>query len=477
MSDSNDRGNGNGRKGRDHNGLPSNVDAERFVLGSILTGCVDFETVQRGLETSDFSLEMHRRIFSRMADLHARGETINRVTLANELMRLNELNNVGGLGYLVSLDDGMPQIPNVDSYLNILRKKATLRKIIFAATHLRDSALLEVDEPRELLEGMRRKLDQIGGTSPDTCDSVVAEIPSTWGYEDTTTYVVDGLVPEGALTIWTGASGDGKSTLAVAMAAAVAQGHTFLGRAVRQRPVLYIDRENTIATVKDRLLRLGIPDIHGSMKIWGTWWQGHEPPGPAEACVIAYARRVKPLIVFDSLIAFARCDENSSQEMRRHMNLYRDLAALGATVLIIHHRSDKSETETDYRGSSDIRAVVDSAWGLKRDDGSGAGDPLGRMVLKPYKTRMGPGKLLRLEYADGAFLSVDGPSRPSLDIVLELVASHPGATQQELRKLAQQQGLGDKRLRETLDDAVVTGKIVARRCKHNALRYSCRKGL
>jgi hypothetical protein len=407
MSDSNDRENGNGRKGRRHNGLPSNVDAERFVLGSILNGCVDFETVQHGLETSDFSLEMHRRIFSRMADLRARSETINRVTLANELMRLNELNNVGGLGYLVSLDDGMPQIPNIDSYLNILRKKAALREIIFAATHLRESALLELDEPRELLEGMRRKLDQIGRTSPDTCDSVLAELPSTWKYEDTVRYLVDELIVEGAVTIWTGASGDGKSTLALAMAAAVALGQSFLGRPVRQRPVLYIDRENTIAVVKDRLFRLGIPDIHDRMKIWGTWWQGHEPPGPAEACVIAYARRVKPLIVFDSLIAFARCDENSSYEMRRHMQLYRDLAAVGATVLIIHHRSDKGEA-TDYRGSSDIRAVVDSAWGLKRDDGTGAGEAIGRLVLNPYKTRMGPGKPLRIEYADGGFLPVDG---------------------------------------------------------------------
>jgi replicative DNA helicase len=229
MSDFSDRGNGNGRKGRRHNGLPSNVDAERFVLGSILTGCVDFETVQHGLETSDFSLEMHRRIFSRMADLRARSETINRVTLANELMRLNELNNVGGLGYLVSLDDGMPQIPNIDSYLNILCKKAALREIIFAATHLRESALLEVDEPRELIEGMRRKLDQIGSTSPDTCDSVLAELPSTWKYEDTVRYLVDELIVEGAVTIWTGASGDGKSTLALAMAAAVAQGQSEVG--------------------------------------------------------------------------------------------------------------------------------------------------------------------------------------------------------------------------------------------------------
>jgi replicative DNA helicase len=45
-----------------------NVDAERFVLGSILTGGTDFATVQRVLETGAFSLEIHRRIFSRMAD-------------------------------------------------------------------------------------------------------------------------------------------------------------------------------------------------------------------------------------------------------------------------------------------------------------------------------------------------------------------------------------------------------------------------
>jgi RecA-family ATPase len=157
------------------------------------------------------------------------------VTLANELMRLNELIGVGGLSCLVSLDDGLPQIPNVDSYLNILRNKAAPREITFAAAHLRESAVLEMDNPRKLIEEMRRKLDEIGGSSPDTSDSVLAEVSSIWKYEDTTTYLVEELIVEKAVTIWTGESGDGKSTLALAMAAAVAQGQTFLGRAVRQR--------------------------------------------------------------------------------------------------------------------------------------------------------------------------------------------------------------------------------------------------
>src|SRR2546430_12370714 len=48
-------------------GLPSNLDAERFVLGSILIDDSQFIQVAGILEADDFSLEKHRRIFHRMA--------------------------------------------------------------------------------------------------------------------------------------------------------------------------------------------------------------------------------------------------------------------------------------------------------------------------------------------------------------------------------------------------------------------------
>jgi len=230
-----------------------------------------------------------------------------------------------------------------------------------------------------------------------------------------------------------------------------------------------LDRENPIAVVKDRLDRLRIPDISDQLKIWGLWWEGHHPPGPDAEMLITYTQRKHPLLVFDSLIAFSNCDENSSQEIRKHMQAYRHLAALGATILIIHHRSDKSES--DYRGSSDIRAVVDAAWVLKRDDGSGAADPLGRLVMRPYKTRTGPGKPMRIEYSDGAFLPIDGPLRPVLDIVLDLIRARPGSTQKELIGFAQKQGVGQHKPVETLDAAVVGRRVDAHRGRHNTLRY------
>lgn len=449
--------------------LPSNLEAERFVLGSVLTGDVSFPTVARSLTQSDFSLEKHRRIFSSMGDLAQRGAIIDRVTLADELKRHNQLDSVDGVTYLVSLDDGMPRIVNIESYISIVRQKATLRQIIFAADQLQKGAGLEMDDPTTLIAQAHRIFDEIAGRIPSG-DGVILEIPSTWKYEDTSMYLIDGLLIEGAVTMWSGESGDGKSTLALALAASVAQGHPFLGRTVKQRPVLYMDRENPIATVKDRLFQLGIPDIHDQLKIWGTWWDGHYPPGPGEPQILSFARERRPLIIWDSLVAFAQCDENSAQEMRRHMSLYRALATAGASSLIIHHRSDKGEA--DYRGSSDIRAAVDSGWVLSRDDGSTPADQLGRLALKPYKMRTRPAKRIRIDYSDGAFLPMDGPPRPAVDIVIDLVRSHPGTAQKDLVLLAMKQGLTRRTIPEALSQAVLAGTLQSHVSGRNhAIRY------
>jgi replicative DNA helicase len=112
-------------------GLPTNLDAERFVLGAILMDDALYIQVAGTLEADDFSLEKHRRIFLRMGELYERGDRIDRVTLANELMKQNQLESVDGITYLVSLDEGLPTLANLDSYVGIVKDKAILRRIIF----------------------------------------------------------------------------------------------------------------------------------------------------------------------------------------------------------------------------------------------------------------------------------------------------------------------------------------------------------
>jgi replicative DNA helicase len=143
-------------------GLPVNLDAERFVLGSILMDDSVFLPVAAALIADDFSLEKHRRIFSRMSDLYERGERIDRVSLAEELMRLNQLESCDGLSYLVSLDDGMPKLSNLDGYIRIVKDKSLLRKIIFSSQKTIDRALLGEDTPDEILAGAEESLLRMG---------------------------------------------------------------------------------------------------------------------------------------------------------------------------------------------------------------------------------------------------------------------------------------------------------------------------
>jgi replicative DNA helicase len=131
--------------------LPDNLDAERFVLGAIMSDESSFLQVAGTLSADDFSLEKHKRIFLRMSDLHERGETIDRVTLANELMKHGQLQSVDGLSYLVSLDDGLPQIHNLEGYVTIVKEKSLLRSIINVSQDTINRCLTCEDDAKQIL--------------------------------------------------------------------------------------------------------------------------------------------------------------------------------------------------------------------------------------------------------------------------------------------------------------------------------------
>jgi replicative DNA helicase len=145
-------------------GLPVNLDAERYVLGAILMDDALYIQVAGSLEPDDFSLEKHRRIFLRMGELYERSERIDRVTVANELMKQNQLESVDGITYLVSLDEGLPALANLDSYVRIVKDKAILRRIIFTSQKLIDRCLIGEDEPDEILASAEESLLRLGDT-------------------------------------------------------------------------------------------------------------------------------------------------------------------------------------------------------------------------------------------------------------------------------------------------------------------------
>lgn len=159
-------------------GLPSNIEAERLVLGSIMLDDSLYIQTAGTLEPDDFMLDRHRRIFRRMGDLHERGESIDRVTVANELQRYDELEAVGGLSYLISLDDGLPRIVNLDSYIRIVKDKALLRHVIHIAQHMTNRCLAGEEDVNEILGSAEESLLKLGearGKTMATARQIVEE--------------------------------------------------------------------------------------------------------------------------------------------------------------------------------------------------------------------------------------------------------------------------------------------------------------
>ena len=113
--------------------LPANVEAERSILGAILLDNFAYNQAAEHLRIEDFSLDSHRRIYSRMVDLSESSRPIDMITLIDELERHKELQAIGDVGYVSSLLHGVPDRPSIEHYVKIVRDKALLRGLIHAA--------------------------------------------------------------------------------------------------------------------------------------------------------------------------------------------------------------------------------------------------------------------------------------------------------------------------------------------------------
>jgi replicative DNA helicase len=130
--------------------LPHNLEAERSVLGAILVHNEAFNLAAQVIDSADFYRDAHRRIFDKMVQLNERNQAIDFVTLKEELSRAGEIDEVGGPAYVASLADGVPRATNVEYYARIVKEKATLRNLIFAANKILTNAY-EADQESDLI--------------------------------------------------------------------------------------------------------------------------------------------------------------------------------------------------------------------------------------------------------------------------------------------------------------------------------------
>jgi replicative DNA helicase len=155
-------------------GLPASIEAERSILGAVLLDSLLYDQAAE-LKPDDFSLDAHRRIFSRMRDLQDTGRPVDMITLAEELDRRKEVEAIGGVAYISSLIDGVPDRPSIEHYVRIVRNKSLLRGLINIAQLAIAEAIDHSDEAEEVINRAEQGIFQL---SENRLGQGFSDIPS-----------------------------------------------------------------------------------------------------------------------------------------------------------------------------------------------------------------------------------------------------------------------------------------------------------
>jgi len=116
---------------------PHAMEAECALLGSmILDWQVIGEVVQILRGSDDFYAQKHAAIYHVLVELYDRSQSLDMVQLTQRLRDLGQLEQVGGVEYLLELAESVPSAASAAHYARIVRDKALLRGLIDSASRI-----------------------------------------------------------------------------------------------------------------------------------------------------------------------------------------------------------------------------------------------------------------------------------------------------------------------------------------------------
>ncbi len=243
---------------------PHNLEVEESLLGAMmLSREAVTAAVEAHIESADFYKPAHGLVYEAALSLHARGEPIDPVTVAEELRRSGQLESLGGLQALLRIQAATPASANSAHYAQIVSELSALRRLIGTASEIQEMAFTsdeDVDETLDRAESLifevaeRRAAETLVHLHPALeqtlvqlehlydRDTSIIGVPT--GYHDLDDLLL-GLQPS-TLTIVAARPGQGKTSFALGAAL-----HCALDA---KKPVLFFSMEMGHLELTKRLL-------------------------------------------------------------------------------------------------------------------------------------------------------------------------------------------------------------------------------
>lgn len=204
-------------------------------------------------------------------------------------------------------------------------------------------------------------------------------------------WLVDKLIPNKAVGVWTGKRGSFKTFLTLTMAANVSQGTQFLDQyPTKKGKVLYLDKENGTSIMKTRssMIKKGL-DIKNSIDIGYICFSQLKIDKNLDIWAIEDTIKDNDikLLIIDTYRRAISFDENSAGDVSKlFVDVLRPIVERNDCSIILIHHDRKGESQGDemdmIRGSSDLANYCDFILKNERKGKS--------LVLKQLKLRHAP---------------------------------------------------------------------------------------
>ena len=156
--------------------MPQSIEAEMSVLGAMILDNEVISLVIPILNKLSFYKTAHQGLYQVIVDVYDKGQPVDLVVLREELKKRSLLEKVGGVEYLMELEEVVPTIGNVEYYANIVREKAIKRNLIEVAATIQKQSFEESTDTEHLLDASERAIFDITQKKFNTASTKLNEI-------------------------------------------------------------------------------------------------------------------------------------------------------------------------------------------------------------------------------------------------------------------------------------------------------------
>lgn len=140
---------------------PNSKESEMMVLGCCLTSVNSLNIASDSLDEHDFYFTEHKNIFKVLKEAYKKDRPADVHIVAEELKRQNVLEEIGGVAYLTTLAQFAGTSAYVEEYVQIIKDKSTLRKMLSATEIIEKNILADPEDVKITLDEAQNEFFQI----------------------------------------------------------------------------------------------------------------------------------------------------------------------------------------------------------------------------------------------------------------------------------------------------------------------------